>query len=58
LGTGKGKAYLYNDMGLIALTAGGLWANGVFAGARAVDAAYPPWGVSPTVGVRLACDAA
>jgi formylglycine-generating enzyme required for sulfatase activity len=58
LGTGKGKAYLYNDVGLVALIAGGNWHDGVFAGARAVDADHYPWDVSAGVGVRLACDAA
>jgi formylglycine-generating enzyme required for sulfatase activity len=58
LGSGKGQAYLYNDLGLVALIAGGGWSVGVHAGARAVDASGYPWLVSTHIGVRLACDAA
>jgi formylglycine-generating enzyme required for sulfatase activity len=58
LGTGKGKAYLYNDIGLVALIAGGSWDDGVGAGARAVHASHYPWNVHTNLGVRLACDAA
>jgi formylglycine-generating enzyme required for sulfatase activity len=58
LGSGKGQAYLYNDVGLVALIAGGIWDVGVFCGARTVRAANYPWGVYTGIGVRLACDAA
>jgi formylglycine-generating enzyme required for sulfatase activity len=58
LGSGKGQAYLYNDLGLVALIAGGDWGDGVFAGARAVYASSYPWHVNTGIGVRLACDAA
>jgi formylglycine-generating enzyme required for sulfatase activity len=58
LGSGKGQAYLYNDVGLVALTAGGHWSNGVHTGPRAVSAVHYPWYVAMYGGVRLACDAA
>jgi formylglycine-generating enzyme required for sulfatase activity len=58
LGSGKGQAYLYNDVGLVALIAAGDWICGVHAGARAVLADHYPWHVSASIGVRLACDAA
>ncbi|MDR2097690.1 MAG: SUMF1/EgtB/PvdO family nonheme iron enzyme [Spirochaetaceae bacterium] len=58
LGSGKGQAYLYNTVGLVVLTAGGDWHNGVYAGARTVIASYFPWNVFTPIGVRLACDAA
>jgi formylglycine-generating enzyme required for sulfatase activity len=58
LGTGKGQAYLYNDLGLVSLIAGGGWYVGVYAGTRAVSADYYPWSVHTAFGCRLACDAA
>jgi formylglycine-generating enzyme required for sulfatase activity len=58
LGSGKGQAYLYNDVGLVALIAGGNWDNGLRAGARTVNANGYPWDVATAIGVRLACDAA
>jgi formylglycine-generating enzyme required for sulfatase activity len=58
LGSGKGQAYLYNDVGLVALIAGGGWSNGVDAGPRTVDTNSYPWNVNTNIGLRLACDAA
>ncbi|MDR1586548.1 MAG: hypothetical protein LBS57_03730 [Treponema sp.] len=58
LGTGKGQAYLYNDVGLVSLIAGGDWNDGVSAGPRTVDAHDYPCFVSTHFGCRLACDAA
>jgi hypothetical protein len=58
LGAGKGQAYLYNDLGLVSLIAGGGWYDGVYAGPRCVYASRCPWHVATHLGVRLACDAA
>jgi len=58
LGTGKGKAYLQNNNGLIALMAGGNWTVGAICGARCVNANFYPWYVYNIIGARLACDAA
>jgi formylglycine-generating enzyme required for sulfatase activity len=58
LGAGKGQAHLYNNVGLVALLAGGDWDDGVNAGSRAVLADGCPWYVAAGIGVRLACDAA
>ena len=51
-----GNIYQYYAYSLAALIAGGGWAYGVHAGARAVDCANAPWSVHATVGVRGACD--
>ena len=51
-----GNIYQYYAYSLAALIAGGLWNDGVNAGARAVHCAPYPWAVSTAVGVRGACD--
>ena len=51
-----GNIYQYYAYSLAALIAGGLWNDGVNAGARAVHCAHYPWAVSTAVGVRGACD--
>jgi len=56
LGADKGQAHLYNDVGLVALLAGGRWNDGVSCGSRAVDAADYPWYSYSSHGGRLVCD--
>ena len=51
-----GNIYQYYAYSLAALVAGGVWYNGVRAGARAVYCYDSPWNVSTSVGVRGACD--
>lgn len=51
-----GNIYQYYAYSLAALVAGGLWRDGVHAGARAVCCNHYPWIVSASVGVRGACD--
>ena len=51
-----GNIYQYYAYSLAALLAGGSWADGVNAGARAVICNSYPWYVSTSVGVRGACD--
>ena len=51
-----GQLYLPNSTGISQLIAGGVWANGAFAGARAVSLGSGPWSVNTTVGSRFACD--
>ena len=51
-----GNIYQYYAYSLAALLAGGYWADGVHAGARAVDCYNSPWNVSANIGVRGACD--
>ena len=51
-----GQAYLPNDYGMVAWIAGGNWADGVRAGARAVVVSYCPWFVYASGGCRFACD--
>ena len=51
-----GNIYQYYAYSLSALLAGGHWADGVRAGARAVDCYRYPWSVSTAFGVRGACD--
>ena len=51
-----GNIYQYYAYSLAALFAGGGWAYGVHAGARAVDCSGCPWRVYTTIGVRGACD--
>lgn len=51
-----GNIYQYYAYSLAALIAGGRWGTGVRAGARAVICDSYPWGVSPNIGVRGACD--
>lgn len=51
-----GNIYQYYAYSLAALFAGGLWYDGVHAGARAVGCSYYPWVVDTGVGVRGACD--
>ena len=41
---------------LHALIGGGIWADGVRCGSRAVSCYYYPWGVHTGVGVRCVCD--
>jgi hypothetical protein len=36
--------------------AGGAWADGVIAGARALNVRYYPWDVYTNLGSRFACD--
>ena len=50
LGSGKGKAYIYNDIQLIALLAGGYWIDGAGCGSRAVLTSDCPWNLSAYVG--------
>jgi hypothetical protein len=47
--------YIPNATALIALVAGGSWASGVVAGARALNCFNYPWNVVTSVGVRAAC---
>ncbi len=56
LGSGKGQAYLPNNIGMVAYIAGAFWNAGVHAGPRAVTVDIYPWNVNPGVGSRLACD--
>ena len=51
-----GNIYQYYAYSLAALVAGGYWADGVRAGARAVDCLICPWHVTAYIGVRGACD--
>jgi hypothetical protein len=51
-----GNIYQYYAYSLAALVAGGRWADGVLAGARAVSCYDYPWHVGTAVGVRGACD--
>ncbi len=51
-----GNIYQYYAYSLAALIAGGRWADGVRAGARAVLCNYYPWYVGTYFGVRGACD--
>ena len=51
-----GNIYQYYAYSLAALFAGGFWADGVHAGARAVYCPNCPWDVRTSVGVRGACD--
>ncbi len=51
-----GNIYQYYAYSLAALIAGGRWATGVRAGARAVYCHFYPWYVYPDIGVRGACD--
>jgi hypothetical protein len=51
-----GQAYLPNNVGMVAYIAGGYWADGVLAGARAVHVGAYPWYVNTSVGCRFACD--
>ena len=51
-----GNIYQYYAYSLAALLAGGVWNNGVHAGARAVYCNGCPWDVITAVGVRGACD--
>lgn len=51
-----GNIYQYYAYSLAALVAGGNWADGVRAGARAVGCGGYPWDVSANFGVRGACD--
>ncbi len=56
LGSGKGQAYLPNNVGTVAYIAGAVWSEGVHAGPRAVGVHRYPWDVSTNIGSRLACD--
>ena len=58
LGAGMGQAYLPNGVGLSALICGEVWNYGVRCGPRTVGAVNVPWDVHPSIGARLACDAA
>lgn len=58
LGAGMGQIYAWKADGLAALIAGGNWPSGVHAGPRAVHLHDYPWLRNPSIGVRLACDAA
>jgi formylglycine-generating enzyme required for sulfatase activity len=58
LGDGMGKIYAWKDDGFVALIAGGSWTGGARCGSRTVHLNHRPWGVSASVGARLACDAA
>lgn len=51
-----GNIYQYYAYSLAALLAGGDWADGLHAGARAVSCSICPWGVNTNRGVRGACD--
>lgn len=51
-----GNIYQYYAYSLAALIAGGIWYDGVHAGARAVFCNYYPWYVHTNIGVRAACD--
>ena len=51
-----GQAYLPNSAGMVAWLAGGYWAYGVLAGARAVNAGGYPWNPGWGIGCRFACD--
>ena len=51
-----GNIYQYYYASLAALIAGGSWAYGAFAGARAVSCCIYPWSVGTDIGVRGACD--
>ena len=51
-----GNIYQYYAYSLAALVAGGLWYDGVRAGARAVGCSSCPWNVDAAFGVRGACD--
>ncbi len=53
---GYGRLYMYNATGLHALIAGGSWANGADAGARAAHCNNRAWYVSASLGARGACD--
>ena len=54
--TDFGQAYLPNSVGMVAWIAGGLWAVGVVAGARAVNVDNCPWNVRTIIGCRFACE--
>ena len=54
--TDFGQAYLPYDYGMVALLAGGDWASGVFAGARAVNVFNYPWNMYAGFGCRFACE--
>lgn len=56
LGSGKGQAYLPNNVGMVAYIAGASWDGGVLAGPRAVNVCSYPWNVYTYIGSRLACD--
>ena len=51
-----GNIYQYYYASLAALRAGGYWADGAIAGARAVRCNGCPWAVGTDIGVRGACD--
>lgn len=55
-GQNVGQLYLPNATGLRMYLAGGGWAYGVVAGARALNADYFPWSVGTYFGSRFACD--
>jgi hypothetical protein len=55
-GQNVGQQYLPNSTGLVMYLAGGAWADGVIAGARALNVRYYPWDVYTNLGSRFACD--
>lgn len=56
LGSGYGQAYLPNNVGVVALVAGGNWRVGINAGSRTVNPDTGPWNVSVGSGSRAVCD--
>jgi len=54
--TDFGQAYLPYDLGMVALLAGGYWADGVNTGSRAVLVSHVPWTVHGSIGSRFACE--
>jgi len=51
-----GQAFLPNAEGMVAWIAGGRWADGVYAGSRAVVVHDVPWNVKADLGSRFACE--
>ncbi|MBI3584182.1 MAG: SUMF1/EgtB/PvdO family nonheme iron enzyme [Nitrospinae bacterium] len=55
-GMNAGQLYMYSNIELVMLLAGGDWSSGVIAGSRCVNLYYYPWNVNTTIGARFACD--
>jgi len=56
-GQGVGQLYMYDELALVVMLAGGHWGSGVGAGSRCVVLYHSPWDVLTSIGCRLACDA-
>ena len=56
-GQGVGQLYMYTDVSLVQMIAGGHWHDGSPSGSRTASLYVFPWDVNTRIGSRFACDA-